>query len=257
MRLRIPGFLALSAALHGLALAAMAPAHPDPAASGGGGAVALMLGNALADLTAGGPAARPVPITAVARPVMPTAAQPAVSSPAAPQSPVPPDAAPASPQAALLPTTAPPRLAPAPAAPSLAPETSPQPRARPAIPAAAPGTAPRDARRGSDQDAPAARAQPGRGGPTPDPGQAGRDAYAAQVLGRIRATPALRSPGRGSALVAFVIGPGGRLATVRIARPSGQPALDQTALAHIRRAAPFPAPPPGAETRFTFDYVTR
>jgi protein TonB len=48
---------------------------------------------------------------------------------------------------------------------------------------------------------------------------------------------------RGSALVSFGISPGGGLGFVRISRSSGNPRLDQLALATVRRAAPFPDPP--------------
>lgn len=90
-----------------------------------------------------------------------------------------------------------------------------------------------------------------------DAGAGGQDAYAAAVMRRIRAVPAVRIGGRGTAVVAFVIGPGGGLTALRIARSSGNPAVDQAAIAHIRRAAPFAAPPAGVNARFTFEFVGR
>jgi protein TonB len=70
-------------------------------------------------------------------------------------------------------------------------------------------------------------------------------AYASQVWSRLaRHKP--RAGQRGSASVAFTIGEMGALRTVRIARSSGNARIDQLALATVRNAAPFPAPPSGA-----------
>jgi protein TonB len=52
------------------------------------------------------------------------------------------------------------------------------------------------------------------------------------------------------ATVAFVLSGSGSVASVRVSRSSGSAALDQEALATVRRASPFPAPPPGADKRF-------
>lgn len=54
---------------------------------------------------------------------------------------------------------------------------------------------------------------------------------------------------RGSASVSFGINAAGGLAFVRIARSSGNVRIDQLALATVRRAAPFPAPPTKLKTR--------
>ena len=48
---------------------------------------------------------------------------------------------------------------------------------------------------------------------------------------------------RGSATVTFSIGRNGELRSVRIRQSSGSARLDQMALATVRGAAPFPAPP--------------
>jgi protein TonB len=55
-----------------------------------------------------------------------------------------------------------------------------------------------------------------------------------------------RGVGRGRVTVTFSIGPMGALRGVSVARSSGNSQLDQAALAAIRSAAPFPAPPSGA-----------
>jgi protein TonB len=70
-------------------------------------------------------------------------------------------------------------------------------------------------------------------------------AYASQVWSRLaRHKP--RAGQRGSASVAFTIGDLGVLRAARIARSSGNARIDQLALATVRNAAPFPAPPSGA-----------
>jgi protein TonB len=70
-------------------------------------------------------------------------------------------------------------------------------------------------------------------------------AYASQVWSRLaRHKP--RAGQRGSASVAFTIGELGVLRAARIARSSGNARIDQLALATVRNAAPFPAPPSGA-----------
>lgn len=54
----------------------------------------------------------------------------------------------------------------------------------------------------------------------------------------------------GTAGVHFSIDETGRIASLEIAVPSGVPALDAQALAIVRKAAPFPAPPQGAQRSF-------
>ncbi len=53
---------------------------------------------------------------------------------------------------------------------------------------------------------------------------------------------------RGSTTVIFAIGDSGGLRFVRVGRSSGNPRLDQLALATVRNAAPYPAPPGGAQS---------
>jgi protein TonB len=55
----------------------------------------------------------------------------------------------------------------------------------------------------------------------------------------------------GATLVAFTISGNGGLANLSVARSSGSPEFDQMALAHIQRAVPFPAPPPGAQRSYS------
>ncbi|MGY6706204.1 TonB family protein [Roseinatronobacter sp.] len=88
-------------------------------------------------------------------------------------------------------------------------------------------------------------------------GNAAVSNYPGEVMRRIQRTRLARSPARGQVLVAFSIGANGGLAAASVARSSGHAALDRTALDHIRRAAPFPPPPAGAQRQFSFEFVGR
>ena len=61
----------------------------------------------------------------------------------------------------------------------------------------------------------------------------------AKKVGRYRGVP-------GVASVSFTVGDDGTLLRCEIVRKSVDPGLDAEAIAMIRRAAPFPPPPPGA-----------
>jgi protein TonB len=73
--------------------------------------------------------------------------------------------------------------------------------------------------------------------------------YAAKVRARVAANRPTVGGRGGTAVVSFGVTTGGGLAYARLARSSGMPALDQAALAAVRRSAPFPFPPPGATAR--------
>lgn len=93
--------------------------------------------------------------------------------------------------------------------------------------------------------------KPGRSGR--DRGRAGRASASARSMAdfaaRVRAAVARRKPGgrgaAGTAVVSFSLTQGGSLAGARLARSSGNPALDSLALGAVRGAA-FPRPPAGA-----------
>ena len=55
----------------------------------------------------------------------------------------------------------------------------------------------------------------------------------------------------GSATVAFALDGGGRVASVRLVRPSGSSSLNGEAQTMVRRASPFPPPPGGRTMSFT------
>lgn len=149
----------------------------------------------------------------------------------------------------------------------LAPETSrtPPPRpdrttpTQPTRQARAPqGNASQSATRGSQQDSAGQSASqaPARAQASAQ-GNAAISNYPGEVLRRIQRTRQARSPARGSVLVAFSVATSGALASVSVGRSSGHAGLDQTALDHIRRAAPFPPPPAGAQRQFSFEFVGR
>lgn len=70
--------------------------------------------------------------------------------------------------------------------------------------------------------------------------------YAARVRARVASNKPSSAGKRGTAVVSFGVTRGGGLAYARLARSSGNGALDQAAVSAVRRAAPFPVPPAGA-----------
>lgn len=59
--------------------------------------------------------------------------------------------------------------------------------------------------------------------------------------------------GPGSAFVSFTVGGGGHVDALGIARSSGSKRFDGEALQMVRRAQPFPAPPPAESSAFIFE----
>lgn len=88
-------------------------------------------------------------------------------------------------------------------------------------------------------------------------GGAAEASYAKAVLKKIARLSRKAAPAKGTAVVGFVIGADGRLGQVVILTSSGMDALDNIALDHIRRAAPFQAPPQGAQVQFSFEFVAK
>ncbi|MGX0879112.1 protein TonB [Roseovarius sp. MBR-154] len=82
-------------------------------------------------------------------------------------------------------------------------------------------------------------------------GNAAATNYPGEVMRHLARVPRPRAVSRGAALVRFSIGAGGRLASVGLARSSGSARLDRAALTVVQRAAPFPAPPTGAQRSFS------
>lgn len=69
--------------------------------------------------------------------------------------------------------------------------------------------------------------------------------YAARVRARVAGNRPSSGGKKGTVVVSFGVSSSGGLTYVRLGRSSGVPALDQAVLSAVRRAAPFPAPPPG------------
>ena len=81
--------------------------------------------------------------------------------------------------------------------------------------------------------------------------------YAKAVMKKVRATKKKKGAGRGAVVVGFTIAANGGLASVQVVRSSGNAALDQVGVDHIRRSAPFPAPPAESQRSFSFEFVGR
>ncbi|MFD1910801.1 TonB family protein [Halodurantibacterium flavum] len=160
--------------------------------------------------------------------------------------------------------------------PTAAPETSARPEARPETrpepqrqpeptrtaqpqPAQPVGNATVDARRGSSagQEGAPDAAQGQVAGQASEAGNAAASNYPGEVLRKITRLRRPSTSGRGTVLVAFSVSGSGALAQLSVVQSSGSDALDRAALDHIQRAAPFPPPPPGAQTSFSFEFVGR
>jgi protein TonB len=169
-----------------------------------------------------------------------------------------PEAETAAPEQSLRPQLRPDRPAPQVAARRPDPEPAPRQQAR-TMPQPE-GNADRNAMRGAiagRDAAKAASAQSRQAASQGDGGAAASASYGRAVLSQISRTRKARAPSRGRAVVAFSISEGGALASVKVLQSSGSPDLDQVALDHIRRAAPFPKPPAGARRQFSFEFVGR
>ncbi|WP_414898304.1 cell envelope integrity protein TolA [Rhodovulum sp. YEN HP10] len=130
--------------------------------------------------------------------------------------------------------------------PKLKPE--PKPEEKPV----ARGNADRNARAGQAAgNERAEAATSGRGGAVAESGNAASSNYPGLVMRALSRVPKPRIRARGAAVVAFRVAADGGLASASVARSSGSTALDQAALRLVERAAPFPAPPRGAQRSFS------
>ena len=82
-------------------------------------------------------------------------------------------------------------------------------------------------------------------------GNAAASNYPGKVMQRLSRARRPKVGSRGTVAVAFSISDGGGLSAVSVASSSGSAALDRAAVQMIRGAAPFPAPPPGAQRSFS------
>jgi protein TonB len=81
--------------------------------------------------------------------------------------------------------------------------------------------------------------------------------YPGLVMAKISGVARPRAGSRGTVVVGFTVAGGGALGGVRIVSSSGAARLDRAALRIIQSAAPFPAPPPGAQRSFTISIEGR
>ncbi len=81
--------------------------------------------------------------------------------------------------------------------------------------------------------------------------------YPGQVMQYVSRVRRPRTNARGVTIVAFSIVGSGGLRSLSIARSSGNAELDTMALQVVQRAAPFPPPPSGAQTRFRIEITGR
>lgn len=81
-------------------------------------------------------------------------------------------------------------------------------------------------------------------------GNAAASNYPGKVRSQIARTRQKSAGGRGVAIVSFKVTSSGQAASVSVSKSSGNSRVDRAAAAHVKRASPFPKPPPGAQTRF-------
>lgn len=126
-------------------------------------------------------------------------------------------------------------------------------------PQAAPqGNAERNANAGQEAGSETATAtRSGAGGRSQQAGNAAASNYPGQVMRKLSRVPRPSMNVRGATVVAFRIGTNGGLAGASVARSSGSSALDSAALRVVQRAAPFPAPPAGAQRSFSVQIKAR
>lgn len=262
--------VAVAAALFGGAAAAALRQAPGVTADEGPVAVAM-------DLSIGMVAAPPPAVAAAqspAQPAPPPEPAPTARPKSAPEAstamaPVAPQTLPRPDQAEALPqmeTAAPV----APVAAKEPPKQRPKPRPHPTKAVEKPEAQPRKPKQDQPKEKPkkATKAAPSApSGGAADPAKpaaerkkaGGGDAasYGKTVLKKIAKLSRKPAPGKGQATVGFVIAADGRLKQVVILSSSGSAALDKVALDHVRRAAPFPAPPQGAQSSFSFEFEAK
>lgn len=264
----------VAAALFAGAAAAALRAGPDVAGAGAVEAVALDLSVGVVPLSAALPSEPPA--VEMAAPVLAQASLPeaapdlpvaVVGSVVAQHLDLPP------PVMDLPQADAPPVLAaappPLPEAPALDMAQSPRPVARTVARTdrARSEAVQREAQREPEREAPAEAAPPAQAAgsyqaarPAQERRVAGGQAaarYGDTVMRQIARLRRDKAPERGVVTVGFEIGADGGLRRVAVVASSGSGALDQVAVDHIRRAAPFPPPPEGAAVRFAFEFVGR
>ncbi|MCY0094951.1 energy transducer TonB family protein [Hoeflea ulvae] len=81
-------------------------------------------------------------------------------------------------------------------------------------------------------------------------GNAAASNYPGKIYSKIARTRQKNAGGRGVAHISFKIASNGKATGIAVSRSSGNSRIDRAAVAHVKRASPFPRPPAGAQTRF-------
>lgn len=89
-------------------------------------------------------------------------------------------------------------------------------------------------------------------GSTREAGNAAASNYPGEVMRKLSRVRRPRFNATGATIVTFRVSASGSLAGLSVAQSSGSAKLDNAALRVVRLAAPFPAPPPGAQRTFNF-----
>lgn len=89
-------------------------------------------------------------------------------------------------------------------------------------------------------------------GSTREAGNAAASNYPGEVMRKLSRVRRPRFNARGATIVMFRVSASGSLMGLSVAQSSGSAKLDNAALRVVRLAAPFPAPPPGAQRTFNF-----
>jgi protein TonB len=97
----------------------------------------------------------------------------------------------------------------------------------------------------------------GEGAAAAEAGNAAASNYPGVVMRKINRTRKPTVGARGTATVGFEIAADGGLVRVVLLGSSGNASIDAAAVDHVQRAAPFPAPPAGAQRRFQVTYESR
>lgn len=144
----------------------------------------------------------------------------------------------------------------APARPKPGPKPEPKPKPDPKPQERAAKPEPRAKPQAKASSATASAPQAGamtKGGAKPQSSAA----YAKAVMKKVRGTRKRSGAGKGLVVVGFTVAGSGGLAQVTVLQSSGNAALDEIALHHIQRSAPFPVPPAGVGRSFAFEFVGR
>ena len=140
--------------------------------------------------------------------------------------------------------------------PTPKPQTQPKPQQAAAQPKPQPQATPPSAagNGGSNEADSAASATGGPQGNAGAGGQAEADRYSGQVRRKVeRARPRSSGGLSGEVVVQFTVSAGGQMSGLRVARSSGNAAVDEAGLAMVNRAAPFaPIPPETGQSSMSF-----